>query len=506
MASTENPASIVDIEEQLQPIPESARSHRVSGQFWIWCGANIAPINWVLGALGINLGLGLADTLIVLVLGNLIGMSLFGLFVLMGQRTGVTGMVLSRGAFGRRGNYVPAAIQAALAIGWCAVNTWIILDLVMALLGEIGVVDPAGANYAGRIIVAIALMCIQVAISWLGYRAIAAFERWTVPPTIAVLVLMSVSAWFFLDIDWSYAGPEGAILSGGERLAAMTAIMTAIGIGWGITWFTYAADYSRFVSTSMPRRKLYLASTLGQFLPVVWLGVLGATLATKNGSVDPGQLIVENYGALAIPVLLLVLHGPIATNILNIYTFSVATQALDIRLSRRTLSMLTGVLSLAVVVFFIFQENFATVLDTWLIGLVAWVATWGGIMLVHYYLIERGDPRVDRLFDPVGTRRLLDFNWAGYSAFILGIFATWLFMYGLVPAFQGPVARAMGGADLSWLAGGLTSAAVYAVLGPIAARQQARQEDGVVTGATNTATSPAPAVTDGATVSPEVIA
>ena len=84
-----------DVERVLQPIPEADRTHSVSGQFWIWCGANIAPINWVLGALGINLGLGLRDTLIVLVVGNLIGMAVFGLFVLMGQRTGVTGMVLS---------------------------------------------------------------------------------------------------------------------------------------------------------------------------------------------------------------------------------------------------------------------------------------------------------------------------------------------------------------------------------------------------------------------------
>jgi NCS1 nucleoside transporter family len=469
MSANPEPASIHDVEEQLQPIPESSRTAKVSGQFWIWCGANIAPINWVLGALGVNLGLGLADTLTVLILGNLIGMALFGLFVLMGQRTGVTGMVLSRAAFGRRGNYLPSLIQAALSIGWCAVNTWIILDLVMALLGKLGVVDPAGENYAAKIAVAAFLMAIQVAISWLGYRAISAFERWTVPPTIAVLVLMSVVAWFFLDIDWSYAGPEGAVLSGGERLAAMTAIMTAIGIGWGITWFTYAADYSRFVSTRMPRHKLYLASTLGQFLPVVWLGVLGATLATKNGSVDPGQLIVENFGALAIPVLLLVLHGPIATNILNIYTFSVATQALDIKIPRRSLSVLVGVLSMAVVVFFIFQEDFATVLDTWLIGLVAWVATWGGIMLVHYFRIERGRVRVDRLFDPVGTSRLPDVNWAGFTAFFAGIVATWLFMYGLLPVFQGPVAVAMGGVDLSWLAGGLTSALVYSLLGPVAA-------------------------------------
>ena len=57
-------------------------------------------------------------------------------------------------------------------------------------------------------------------------------------------------------------------------------------------------------------------------------------------------------------------------------------------------------------------------------------------------------------------------NWAGVTSLLAGIVATWLFMYGLIPIMQGPVAVALGGWDLSWLAGGLTSAAVYAVLGP----------------------------------------
>lgn len=471
MNTTPSPSAptIEELEETLQPIPEGARTHSVSGQFWIWCGANIAPINWVLGALGIHLGLGLRDTLIVLILGNLIGMAGFGLFVLMGQATGVTGMVLSRGAFGRRGAYLPAGLQAVLSVGWCAVNTWIILDLVMALFGEMGLIDPTQHNYAAKIGVAAGIMASQVIISWLGYKAIAAFEKWTVPPTIAVLVGMSIVSWFFLDIDWSYAGPAGAVLTGGDRIAAMTAVMTAIGIGWGITWYTYALDYSRFVSIEMPRRKLYLASTLGQFIPVVWLGLLGATLATKSGDVDPGQLIVENFGALAIPVLLLVLHGPIATNILNIYTFSVAAQALDVKIHRRVVNLGVGFLAMVAVVYLVFQEDFAKALDTWLIGLVGWVATWAGIMLVHYFKIERGRVRVDRLFAPVGSRRLPVVNWAGYVAFFTGILATWMFMYGLLPAFQGPVAVALGGVDLSWLAGSVTSAAVYAVLGPIVA-------------------------------------
>ena len=463
-ATTED-AAADDLEESLQPIPERARTTRVSGQFWIWAGANIAPINWVLGALGIQLGLGLSDTLIVLIAGNFIGMSLFGLFVLLGQRTGVTGMVLARAAFGRRGAYLPATIQALLAVGWCAVNTWIILDLVMALFGELGLVDPAAENYAAKLAVAAVIMAVQVAISWIGYRAISGFERWTVPPTIAVLLLMSLVAWTQLDIDWSYAGPRGVVLTGVGRLSVMTAVMTAIGIGWGITWFTYAADYSRFVSTAVPRRRLYLASTLGQFLPVVWLGVLGASLATENGQADPGRLIVDNYGSLAVPVLFLVVHGPIATNILNIYTFGVATQALDIRASRRKLSLVVGVFSMVCVALFVFHGEFAAVLDSWLGSLVAWIASWAGIMLVHFFGLERDSRHADRLFAPVGSDRLPDVNWAAIVSFGAGVVATWLFMHGVLDVFQGPVAGAMGGIDLSWLAGGLVSAALYASLG-----------------------------------------
>ena len=469
--STHPVVDIHQIEEVLQPVPEDVRTTKVSGQFWIWAGANIAPINWVLGALGIGLGLGLQDTVIVLIAGNAVGMALFGVFVLIGQKTGVTGMVLSRAAFGRRGAYLPAAIQATLAVGWCAVNTWVILDLVMALFGKLGLVDPEAANIAAKIAVATVIMAVQVTVAWFGYRTIAAFERWTVPPTLAVLIVMSIVAWFHLDIDWSYAGPAGAELHGAARIAAMSAVMTVIGIGWGITWFTYACDYSRFVSTKVPRRKLYLASTLGQFVPVVWLGVLGASLATTNGSVDPGALIVSNFGALAIPVLFLVIHGPIATNILNIYTFSVATQALDVKLQRRTLNVIVGVFALAAVVFFILQSSLATVLSTWLGAIVGWIASWAGIMLVHYFVIEKRHLDAHRLFDPVGSRRLPDVNWATMACFAFGIFATWMFMYGPIDVMQGYGSRALGGLDLSWLVGGLAAAGSYAVLGPRTHRQ-----------------------------------
>ncbi|MCZ4150683.1 cytosine permease, partial [Escherichia coli] len=141
--------------------------------------------------------------------------------------------------------------------GWSAINTWVILDLVLALFGKIGWVDPAQENMLIRIAVAAVIMTLQVIICYRGYRAISRFERLTMPPTVIVLIAMSIIAWTQLDIDWGYAGPEGAVLTGMPRIAAMSSIMTAIGIGWGIGWFTYAPDYSRFVSKSIKPHKLY---------------------------------------------------------------------------------------------------------------------------------------------------------------------------------------------------------------------------------------------------------
>lgn len=94
--------------------------------------------------------------------------------------------------------------------------------------------------------------------------------------------------------------------------------------------------------------------------------------------------MVESFGALSIPVILPVIHRPIATNIINMYTFGLAVQALDIRVSRKKISILVGTLAMGAVVLFLFAHDFAELLHNLLATIAAWVATWGGIMAVHY--------------------------------------------------------------------------------------------------------------------------
>lgn len=459
-SDTGSKSSDANCEDFLQVVPEKDRTKSLWGQFWVWFGANVAPINWLLGALGVQMGLGFWETFAVIVVGNLIGMSVFGLMVLLGQRTGLTGMLLGRRVFGRVGNYLPTLIQSIVVVGWCAVNTWVVLDLVTALLMKLGFVDSIEGHFALKAIIGGVVMLIQVIISLFGYKAISTFEKWTVPPTVLILLVMTIAAWGFMGVDWNYASTFSGGIS--EHIVPISSVMTAIGIGWGFTWLTYACDYSRFVSRKVPKKKLFAVSSLGQFIPVCWLGLLGATLATKSGSIDPGQLIVDNFGALAIPVLLLVIHGPIATNILNIYSFTVSVQCLDLKVNRKVLNVFVGVVAWLGVCLFLGFSSIGDMLDGWLASVAGWTAVWGGIMLVHFFVIERNRSDFSSVLAPFGKSGTPLIRWQAMVAFFAGLAMCWAFSYGSL--LQGTFSAMLGGIDLSWLGGMATSALVYFTL------------------------------------------
>jgi nucleobase:cation symporter-1, NCS1 family len=439
----------------IEPIPDADRDSTPVQQFWIWAGANIAPINWVLGALGIVLGLSLIETIIVVVLGNLVGCALFGLFCVMGHRTGVNQMVLSRSAFGRRGAYVPAVAQLLLTMGWVGVNTWVVLDLTLGVLDELGVSGSTGLKYG----IGFALMAVQAVIAIYGFYLIRTFEKYTVPVAALIMVVMSVLAWTKSDVTWSHSTVHGA-----DKLTSISQLLTAIGIGWGISWFTYSSDYTRFVARRYSDRQVWLATALGMFLPTVWLATLGASIASSGADADPSQLVASVFGVMTIPVLLLIMHGPVATNILNLYSCSLAALSVGIRLARWKVTAVAAVVGSGVLVAFIQSESFATSFDNWIASIIVWISPWAGVTLVEYFVLRRGKVDVPALYEPPERSAYGDVNWPAIVALVCGLAAGWAWQYGLVKPLQGPIAKGLGNTDFSWAAGMLVAGGLYWVL------------------------------------------
>jgi NCS1 nucleoside transporter family len=445
---------------RIEPIPDADRDSTGPQQMWIWAGANIAPVNWALGALGIILKLGLWETIAVIVIGNLVGCAIFAAFTVMGHKTGVNQMVLSRSAFGVRGAYLPSILMFLMTLCWIGVNTYFPVKIAVAILGQFGVPD----TWLIEIVVITLVMVLQVGIGVYGFYAIRTFEKYTVPVTIAIMVLMSFLAWTRPGVvNWSLA----STLPPGAHLAMITLLMTAIGVGWGISWVTWASDYSRFVPRSVPSSSVFWYSYVGMFVPTVWLAILGATIASTTLDTDPAKMVSAVFGGpVSILVMLMVLHGPIATNILNVYSAGLAALSAGLNFSRVALASIVGAAGYAVTLYFIFAPSFAKAFDNWMISLLLWMSPWAGVVLADFYLKRKGQIDIAELYRSPETSAYGDINWSGIIAFLAGLIAGWSVEDGLVGALQGPLSTGLlAGADLSWLFGIVVSGAVYLALG-----------------------------------------
>jgi nucleobase:cation symporter-1, NCS1 family len=316
-------------------------------------------------------------------------------------------------------------------------------------------------------------MAIQVVIAVVGFYWIQAFEKYTVPIAAAIMVLMSILAWRKVDISWNTS-----TVSGGDKLTSVTQLMTAIGVGWGITWLSWSSDYTRFIKPGTPERKVFWSCFLGIFVPTVWLGFLGASIASAGTSADPAQLVAAAFGGTSILILFLVMHGPIATNILNLYSATLAALSLDIKAARWKVALVVSIVGTIALIAFIQSDSFAHDFDNWLVSVVVWIAAWGGVMFVDFFFVRGGHIDVAALYDDPHVARYGDINWAAITATVVGLAAGWSWEYGLVDFFQGPVAKATNNIDLSWLAAFGVSGVLYYVLRPLLVKEE---EPAVVT-------------------------
>jgi len=284
-----------------------------------------------------------------------------------------------------------------------------------------------------------------------------------VPVTVVIMVIMSVLAWSQPGVvNWNLASP----LPPGTHLAMLTLLMTAIGVGWGISWVTWASDYSRFVPRSVPSSSVFWYSYVGMFVPSVWLAILGATIASVTLDTDPAKMVSAVFGGVtSILVLLMVLHGPIATNILNVYSAALAALSMGVRLSRTALALVAGVVGYLVTIYFVFAPSFAKAFDNWMISLLLWMSPWAGVVMADFYIMRKSQIDVAELYKSPETSAYGDINWGGIIAFLAGLVAGWSFQDGLVPALQGPISGLLDGADLSWLFGIVVAGAVYLAIG-----------------------------------------
>jgi NCS1 nucleoside transporter family len=440
----------------IEPIPESDKTSRPIDQFWIWSGANIAVTNWFIGTLGIVFGLGFWQTVLTFTIGNLLGSALFAATAVMGAKTGVGQMVLSRAAFGRHGAHLIAIIQLLMCIGWLGVNSVFSVQAAIGLLGMAGIPDTA----LTKLVVTVLIFAIQILVGAYGYYAIARFERIGVPLTMALMVLMTILVFASGKLNLGYAGK----VSGGEQLGTMLAVFAAVGIGWGISWTTWASDYSRYVPGSVPSKSVFWANYFGMLVVTVWLGTLGAMTATITPD-QPGDLVVtvtQLFGWFALPAFFIVIYGVTSTNVLNIHSGALAALTADIKISRPAAALISGTLGALLTFYCLFLSDIAKTMDLWMLTLLAWITPWLAIVLVDFYFMRKGRVDVQGLYESADRNPYGNIVWPAIISWAAGFVLS--YVWANTPMYTSPLAKATGGADLSWLIGLVVGGGLYFIL------------------------------------------
>ena len=107
----------------LNVISDADRKGTPRQLFWPWFGANVSVLGLSYGAFALGFGISFWQAVIAGVVGIVFSFLLCGLIALAGKRGSAPTLVLSRAAFGVRGNKLPSLVSWLLTVGWETVLT-----------------------------------------------------------------------------------------------------------------------------------------------------------------------------------------------------------------------------------------------------------------------------------------------------------------------------------------------------------------------------------------------
>ncbi len=434
----------------IQPIPLDQRHGTARDLFTVWFGTNFMLLTIVTGGLAVTVfALPLGWALLALCVGNLVGAVFMALHSAQGPTLGVPQMLQTRGQFGSVGSILVVAIVLVMYVGFLTSN--------LVVGGEaLTRIAPGMPDTPGIAVIAI----VSVIAAVFGYDLIHAYAR--VTTYVAVAVLVVTFGW----IVWVHGLPGDFLSRNSWTLSGFLSTVSTAAL-WQIAYAPYVSDYSRYMPRDTGARSAFWASfwgcSLGSLLPMT-LGVVVGLAVPKGVSVVSGLALVTQGIA---PLVLIVLSIGVATaNAMNLYCGALSAMTLGQTLvpswapgaaARAVIALVIFALSLAGALlgknaFLVNYENFILLL---LYVLVPWTA----INLVDYYLLRHARYDVDSFFRHDGGiyGRV---NGVAVGCYVLGILVQLPFID--TPLYTGPVARAMGGVDLSWIAGlAITGPAYY---------------------------------------------
>ena len=301
----------------IEAIPASRRHGSPWQLLATWSAPNLEFATVFVGFIAVAyFGLGFWQALAAIVLGNVLGSATQGILSTWGPREGLAQLVLSRTAFGTRGNILPAGINTVMAgLGWFAVNS---------VSGALALATLTGMAPALALII---IVILEVALAFVGHDLVQFFMRYASIVLAAIFLAAVISIFATADVNTAVKG-------GGFSFAGFT-LTAAAAFGYSAGWNPYASDYSRYLPKAASKVKIALAAGLGDFVSCTVLMAAGAATALipYSGSGSPTDQFVATMPVIIRDLTLVAIAiGAIAANALNVYSGSMSFLAAGVKI------------------------------------------------------------------------------------------------------------------------------------------------------------------------------
>ncbi|HEY3328946.1 MAG TPA: cytosine permease [Capsulimonadaceae bacterium] len=431
--------------------PSARHDVRIFDNFTMWLSANLVLSTIAVGTLAVAIfQMGFWDSVLAIVLFNILGVLPVSFFSTLGPKLGLRQMTITRFSFGWIGAGIMALFNVAACIGWSAVNVIVGAELLSHITG--GAMPP----WAGILVIAF----LTTVVSLYGYSHVHRYERvaW-IPMALIFAALMIV------------AGPHAKIVATPAINLAWLAGFISFGgavYGFATGWSSYAADYNVNQPENTSPARVFWLTFFGVTIPCIVLETFGLMLSTAFKGHSPSDLLVAAVGPMGgfgTVVLGLLALSIVANNIPNDYSLGLSMQVLGTafqKINRAVWTVLGAIIYVAIAIPAVGKFN--QTMEGFLLLIAYWLGPWTIILVIEHFVIRKKTYNIDDW----DTRSKLPTGWAAMTAMLVGLFGVYL--GAAQEKFVGPLAMKLNppyGIDIGFELGMILAGIVYLFLRPI---------------------------------------
>jgi purine-cytosine permease-like protein len=385
-------------ENGINVIDESERKGHPRELFWPWFGANISVLGLGYGSYVLGFGISFWQAVVVGLVGITVSFLLCGIIATAGKRGSAPTMVLSRAAFGIRGNRLPSAISWLLCVGWETALMVIAVLATSTVFTRLG----WGGGTGVKVVALVVIGALIVGGGVMGFDLIMRMQA-------IITVITGVLSVFFIVLTFKHISWHvvSHVHSGSAQslIGALVFVMTGFGLGW----VNAAADYSRYLPRNSSTKGVVWWTTFGSSIAPLVLLFFGLLIAGSSSSLS-SEIGNNPVGALTnllptwflVPFAIVAILGLVGGAVLDIYSSGLSLLSAGIKIPRYAAAGVDGVIMVGGTIYIVFVNgNFLNAFEGFLITVGVLIAAWCGVFLGDLVLRRKDYSDAD-LFNGAG--------------------------------------------------------------------------------------------------------